>query len=178
MPAFTWTWFVVTWSLAIEEQFYLPAPPLIRFLTLRRFTIVLCAPIVLAPLPRFMLFRYRAPETYLCVFSCPAARTRCPAACFLPWAGAMPASASSSQSFQGIAAHHCGSLLGCGWAALVAGAPRQCSHSDDWLHLVGSLLQRSVGSRGLEHWLMVRRRDALAVPWLAGWHLLLRLLAA
>jgi peptidoglycan/LPS O-acetylase OafA/YrhL len=71
MPAFTWTWFVVTWSLAIEEQFYLLAPPLIRFLTLRRFTIVLCATIVLAPLLRFMLFRYWAPGTYLCAFLMP-----------------------------------------------------------------------------------------------------------
>lgn len=71
MPHFTWTWFVVTWSLAIEEQFYLLAPPLIRFLTLRRFTVVIAATIVLAPLLRFMLFRYWAPETYLCAFLMP-----------------------------------------------------------------------------------------------------------
>jgi peptidoglycan/LPS O-acetylase OafA/YrhL len=71
MPPFTWTWFAVTWSLAVEEQFYLLAPPLIRFLTLRRFTMVLCTTIVLAPLLRFMLFRYWAPGTYLCVYLMP-----------------------------------------------------------------------------------------------------------
>ena len=71
MPHFTWTWFVVTWSLAIEEQFYLLAPPLIRFLSLRRFVITLAATIVLAPVLRFMLFRYWAPGTYLCAFLMP-----------------------------------------------------------------------------------------------------------
>ncbi len=71
MPHFTWTWFVVTWSLAIEEQFYLVAPPLIRFLSLRRFVVALAATVVLAPLLRFMLFRYWAPLTYLCAFLMP-----------------------------------------------------------------------------------------------------------
>jgi peptidoglycan/LPS O-acetylase OafA/YrhL len=71
MPHFTWTWFVVTWSLAIEEQFYLLAPPLIRFLSLRRFVVALAATIVLAPLLRFMLFRYWAPGTYLCAYLMP-----------------------------------------------------------------------------------------------------------
>jgi peptidoglycan/LPS O-acetylase OafA/YrhL len=71
MPHFTWTWFVVTWSLAIEEQFYLLAPPLIRFLSLRRFVAALAATIVLAPVLRFMLFRYWAPGTYLCAYLMP-----------------------------------------------------------------------------------------------------------
>lgn len=71
MPHFTWTWFVVTWSLAIEEQFYLVAPPLIRFLSLRRLVTVLTATIILAPLLRFLLYRYWAPGTYLCAFLMP-----------------------------------------------------------------------------------------------------------
>jgi peptidoglycan/LPS O-acetylase OafA/YrhL len=71
MPHFTWTWFVVTWSLAIEEQFYLLAPPLIRFLSLRRLVVALAATIVLAPVLRFMLFRYWAPGTYLCAYLMP-----------------------------------------------------------------------------------------------------------
>jgi peptidoglycan/LPS O-acetylase OafA/YrhL len=71
MPHFTWTWFVVTWSLAIEEQFYLLAPPLIRFLSPRRLVAALALTIVLAPLLRFMLFRYWAPGTYLCAYLMP-----------------------------------------------------------------------------------------------------------
>jgi peptidoglycan/LPS O-acetylase OafA/YrhL len=71
MPHFTWTWFAVTWSLAIEEQFYLLAPPLIRFLSLRRFVLALAATVVLAPVLRFMLFRYLAPGTYLCAYLMP-----------------------------------------------------------------------------------------------------------
>jgi peptidoglycan/LPS O-acetylase OafA/YrhL len=71
MPHFMWIWFVVTWSLAVEEQFYLLAPPLIRFLTLRRLVVGLAATVVLAPLLRFMLFRYWAPGTYLCSFLMP-----------------------------------------------------------------------------------------------------------
>jgi peptidoglycan/LPS O-acetylase OafA/YrhL len=71
MPHFQWTWFVVTWSLAIEEQFYLLAPPLIRFLSRRRFVAVLISTVVLAPVLRFLLFRYWAPGTYLCAFLMP-----------------------------------------------------------------------------------------------------------
>jgi peptidoglycan/LPS O-acetylase OafA/YrhL len=71
MPHFTWVWFGVTWSLAIEEQFYLLAPLLIRFLTLRRFVVALAAAVVLAPILRFMLFRYWVPGTYLCSFLMP-----------------------------------------------------------------------------------------------------------
>jgi len=71
MPLNTWIWFVVTWSLAVEEQFYLLAPPLIRFLSLRRFVVALAAAIVLAPVLRYMLFRYWAPGTYLCAYLMP-----------------------------------------------------------------------------------------------------------
>lgn len=71
MPRFTWMWFVVTWSLAIEEQYYLLAPPLIRFLSRRAFAAALVATILLAPLLRFLLFRYWAPGTYLCSFLMP-----------------------------------------------------------------------------------------------------------
>jgi peptidoglycan/LPS O-acetylase OafA/YrhL len=71
MPHFTWIWFVVTWSLAIEEQFYLIAPPLIRFLSLRHLVTALATTIVLAPVLRFLLFRYWAPGTYLCAYLMP-----------------------------------------------------------------------------------------------------------
>ncbi|MEQ1353433.1 MAG: acyltransferase [Candidatus Acidiferrum sp.] len=71
MPHFTWIWFVVTWSLAIEEQFYLLAPPLIRFLSVRGLVIALCGTVILAPFLRFMLFRYWAPQTYLCAYLMP-----------------------------------------------------------------------------------------------------------
>lgn len=57
MPTFAWTWFVVTWSLAVEEQFYLLAPPLIRFFTLRATVIVLAATIVAAPIFRITVYR-------------------------------------------------------------------------------------------------------------------------
>lgn len=71
MPHFQWTWFVVTWSLAVEEQFYLLAPPLIRFLSTRNFVAVLGATVALAPILRFVLFRYWAPGSYLCSFLMP-----------------------------------------------------------------------------------------------------------
>jgi peptidoglycan/LPS O-acetylase OafA/YrhL len=58
MPSLVFTWFVVTWSLAVEEQFYLVAPPLIRFLSLRSLATVLVATICLAPVLRYALIRY------------------------------------------------------------------------------------------------------------------------
>lgn len=71
MPHYTWMWFVVTWSLAVEEQFYLIAPPLIRFLSKRALIAGLVATVILAPVLRFLLFRYWAPGTYLCAFFMP-----------------------------------------------------------------------------------------------------------
>ncbi len=69
-PRFVWVWFAVTWSLAVEEQFYLVAPPLIRFLTPRKLAFVLIATICAAPVLRILFFHY-APGTYIAVFSMP-----------------------------------------------------------------------------------------------------------
>jgi|SRR5580692_7291756 peptidoglycan/LPS O-acetylase OafA/YrhL len=57
-------WFLVTWSLAVEEQFYIFAPPLIRFLSLRKLIYVLGCAIVVAPIFRFVVFRYWFPNTF------------------------------------------------------------------------------------------------------------------
>ena len=45
----------VTWSLAVEEQFYLTLPSLVRFLTTRRLVVALCSGIVAAPALRLLL---------------------------------------------------------------------------------------------------------------------------
>jgi peptidoglycan/LPS O-acetylase OafA/YrhL len=57
MASFPWTWFVVTWSLAVEEQFYLVAPVLIRFASRRVLVRILIAVICLAPVIRFLIYR-------------------------------------------------------------------------------------------------------------------------
>jgi peptidoglycan/LPS O-acetylase OafA/YrhL len=71
MAPFPWLWFAVTWSLAVEEQFYLVAPPLIRFLSPRNLLIVLAMTICLAPLLRFMVYQYWLPRTIGAVFFMP-----------------------------------------------------------------------------------------------------------
>jgi peptidoglycan/LPS O-acetylase OafA/YrhL len=62
---FQWIWFAVTWSLAVEEQFYLFAPPLIRFVSLRRLVYVLTTVVCVAPVLRYLLFRYLTHLYYL-----------------------------------------------------------------------------------------------------------------
>jgi peptidoglycan/LPS O-acetylase OafA/YrhL len=54
----TWgpNWLAVTWSLAIEEQFYLLLPLVIRFTPVRRLPYVLAPFIVAAPVARVVLF--------------------------------------------------------------------------------------------------------------------------
>ncbi|HME11617.1 MAG TPA: acyltransferase [Candidatus Acidoferrum sp.] len=71
LTGFQWRWFVVTWSLAVEEQFYLFAPPLIRFLTLRRLVTLLVIVIAAAPVLRFLAFHYLAKWYYLPQFAMP-----------------------------------------------------------------------------------------------------------
>jgi peptidoglycan/LPS O-acetylase OafA/YrhL len=71
LSPFQWKWFSVTWSLAVEEQFYLVAPPLIRFLSLRRIVLVLAATVCLAPVLRFFVFRYLNEGNYVAVFAMP-----------------------------------------------------------------------------------------------------------
>ncbi len=54
---FDWYWLAVTWSLAVEEQFYFIAPVLIRTLSKRSIFIVLCATVVLTPVLRDLAYR-------------------------------------------------------------------------------------------------------------------------
>lgn len=68
---FQQAWFVVTWSLAVEEQFYLFAPLVIRFLSTRNLVIVLCSATVGAPLMRFLVFRYWSPDSLATVYLLP-----------------------------------------------------------------------------------------------------------
>ena len=55
---FEWQWFVVTWSLAVEEQFYLLAPPLIRWVSQRVLLVTLCSTLIAAPVLRYISFVY------------------------------------------------------------------------------------------------------------------------
>jgi peptidoglycan/LPS O-acetylase OafA/YrhL len=71
LTPFQWIWFSVTWSLAVEEQFYLVAPPLIRFLSPRRLLFVLAATISMAPLLRLLVLRYLREGNYAAVFAMP-----------------------------------------------------------------------------------------------------------
>jgi peptidoglycan/LPS O-acetylase OafA/YrhL len=69
--ALAWAWFGVTWSLAVDEQFYLIAPPLIRFLTARRLFFFLMGTICAAPILRVMVSRIWMPGTTAASFLMP-----------------------------------------------------------------------------------------------------------
>jgi peptidoglycan/LPS O-acetylase OafA/YrhL len=65
MPPLAFQWLSVTWSLAVEEQFYLVAPLLVRFLKGKQLLIVLTSIVALTPLLRFVLFQHGyAPQAY------------------------------------------------------------------------------------------------------------------
>ncbi len=53
---FSWFWLAALWSLAVEEQFYLLAPAVIRLLSLRRLVALLACAIAAAPALRILLY--------------------------------------------------------------------------------------------------------------------------
>jgi peptidoglycan/LPS O-acetylase OafA/YrhL len=56
-----WYWLTATWSLAIEEQFYLVSAPLVRFLDTRKLLIMLLATIAVSPFLRVWMHSYLLP---------------------------------------------------------------------------------------------------------------------
>jgi peptidoglycan/LPS O-acetylase OafA/YrhL len=68
---FQWNWLTVTWSLAVEEQFYLFAPPLVRSLSVQRLVWVLTTVVFAAPVLRFLAFRWLHGLYYLPQYAMP-----------------------------------------------------------------------------------------------------------
>jgi peptidoglycan/LPS O-acetylase OafA/YrhL len=60
-----------TWSLAVEEQFYLCAPLLVRYVSGRALFRVLIAVVLLSPLLRFLMFFFVPDYRYLITFAMP-----------------------------------------------------------------------------------------------------------
>lgn len=56
-------WLGVTWSLCVEEQFYLILPALIRFVPLRRVPVLCLAAIIIAPMFRISLLHFMPDNT-------------------------------------------------------------------------------------------------------------------
>jgi peptidoglycan/LPS O-acetylase OafA/YrhL len=64
-------WLSQMWSLAVEEQFYLIAPLLVRFLSVRRLTQVLLGTILFAPVLRYFVLGYVDHGSVYAVMSMP-----------------------------------------------------------------------------------------------------------
>ena len=67
-----WKWFAVTWSLAVEEQFYLFAPLLVRWISESRLIILIVGTTILAPLLRLIIFVFFPAHSFLAMFAMPA----------------------------------------------------------------------------------------------------------
>ena len=61
---FDWRWLAVTWSLGVEEQFYLIAPVLIRALSRVSLIYMLGITVVLAPVLRELVYRFSPHSFY------------------------------------------------------------------------------------------------------------------
>lgn len=68
---FEWQWFTVTWSLAVEEQFYLLAPPIIRWVSQRILLVILCSTLIAAPVLRYVSFVYFPQLDHFAQFAMP-----------------------------------------------------------------------------------------------------------
>ena len=68
---FEWQWFIVTWSLAVEEQFYLIAPPLVRWMSQRVLMVFLCVTVVAVPVLRYVSFVYFPKLDHFAQFAMP-----------------------------------------------------------------------------------------------------------
>lgn len=64
-------WLAPTWSLAVEEQFYLLTPVIVRFLSERHLKIVLLAIVTLAPIARLLTFLFVPNGHYLALILTP-----------------------------------------------------------------------------------------------------------
>ena len=66
-----WVWLGVTWSLAIEEQFYLFAPLVVRYVPVRRLPALLVAVVLLAPVLRLLVLLGPVDYHYIAASSTP-----------------------------------------------------------------------------------------------------------
>jgi peptidoglycan/LPS O-acetylase OafA/YrhL len=67
-----WYWFSPTWSLAVEEQFYLIAAPVVRFLSSRGLLVSLLTTIILSQLIRVIVHMYWSPGIFSSLSFCRA----------------------------------------------------------------------------------------------------------